>query len=202
MFFEIKSGLDVVNRFVMDYNMDKKENIWRNIIQMLSRYIFPILVSIYKTDFKKKEMIKLRVLGLFLIWLLLVVIIIPFNILDFKFKDVYEGNYDFFEWMRWDYGHRSVIFVDSIIVAFFPGIFGLKGISYLITTMLCEAVFIRIYIRIYQWVNKKRDEKKNKEEMGTSNNSQKNFIRWFLVFVSITVMMLYVGYIVGILYLL
>ena len=149
-------------------------------------------------------MIKLRVLGLFLLWLLFVVIIIPFNILDFKFKDVYEGNYDFFEWMRWDWSHRSLIFADIIIVALFPAIFGLEGISYLITTMLCEAVFIRIYIRIYyQWVNKKRDEKKNKEVMGTSNNSREKFVVVFsivaFVVVGITgVIALFVDYIVGI----
>ena len=108
-------------------------------------------------------MIKLRVLGRFLLWLFFVLLMIPFNIRDFV--DLYEGVDEFFPWVSGgrSASHRSWVWVDIIIIAMFPSIFALEGISYLIAAMICEMVFIGVYVGIYQWVNKKRDEKENKK---------------------------------------
>lgn len=113
-------------------------------------------------DFEKKEMIKLRTLGFFLLWLIFVLIVLPVNILDFM--DLYKGGVtEFFPWVRGGRlaSHRSWVGVDIIIVGLFPSIFGLQGVPYLVVMVLCEMVFVAIYVKIYQWVNKKRDEKGN-----------------------------------------
>lgn len=105
----------------------------------------------------------MRILGRFLCWLFFVLIMLPFNICDFV--ELYEGVDEFFPWVSGGRfaSHNSWVWVDIAIIALFPLIFELEGMSYLIVAMLCEIAFIGIYIRIYQWVNKKRDEKENKK---------------------------------------